>query len=160
MLKRKSFRRPKVNCFCRCTPREGIVALHPDYVAQMVDNTKEIMSSTRSTGIIAAAALRTGQMLEQTGHLPICLDLYGRALQVIYYIDSDRLENYYLYGALPPNPHYRRWSERSGEAHACMVARRLDELCLRMGFRGYAHQRRKTHVDYRRLFNGVYAACM
>lgn len=160
MLKRKSFRRAKVNCLCRCTSKQGIVQLNAIDVRRFKSAALSVIYTSRSTGIIAAVAVRTGQMLENTGHYPLALHIYRAAIKMIYFIDVARSENYLENGPLPPNPHYRNWCERIADADALEVACCLDALYLRMGFRGDAHQCRRVNYLYERMFNITYAAFM
>lgn len=132
--------------------------LHPDDVDDMHREAMALIGSSRSTGRIAAVAVRTGAVIEATGHAPLALDVYHRALETIYGIDLGRAEDYRDNGPVPPNPYYRRWGERIGEADAMEVAEPFERLLLRMGLRGYAHQRRRCHAYYERLFRNLYAA--
>ncbi|MCR4995579.1 MAG: hypothetical protein K6A32_09460 [Bacteroidales bacterium] len=160
MIKRKSFRRAKVNCLCRCTPKSGIIALNPAFVKHFHNNALTRICASRSTGEIAAIALRIGKIQEQTGHYPLALHLYRAAINNIYFIDSARAEDYYENGPSTANPHYRYWYERTNDADALEVATRLDALLLKMGFAGDAHQRRRICARYEALFRNIYAASM
>ena len=160
MLKRKNFSRPKVNCYCRCTPQRGIIVLYPPMVESSVEEAMEVIQTKRSTSVIAATAVRVGQMLENTGHNVRALSVYTTAVNRILRIDWDRAEDYYAFGPLPPNPHYRPWSARINDADALEVAKPLDALYHRMHMPGYAHEQRRINVYYEGLFRSVYSACM
>lgn len=120
----------------------------------------EQIVSTRSTGVIAATALRVGQMLENTGHVMKALTVYHTAISRIERIDSFRAEDYYENGPSPANPYYRYWYERTNDADALEVAERLDRLYHQLGLHGYAHQQRRVRWGYELSFRGVYSACM
>lgn len=160
MMKRKSFRRPKVNCLCRCTSSEGVVSLTPSLVNLAKKDAINTMCASRSTNTIAAVAVRTGQLFEQTGHTLLAITVYRTAISCITSIDSFRAENYYQFGPLPSNPHHRYWSERINEADAIEVAERLDALYRRINLQGFAHQQRRIRWYYESLFRSVYSACM
>ena len=160
MLKRKNFRRAKVNCICRCTPQGEVMMLNYKFISQAVDDALHLIANCRSTGVIAATAVRTGRLCETTGHDPLALNIYKTAISAITSIDRDRAELYYDFGPHPQTPHYRYWSARVNDADALEVAKRLDNLYLRMGFRGLAHQQRRINWSYNVLFRSVYSACM
>lgn len=158
MQERKCFRRAKVNCLCRCTPHEGIVSLNAHDVYRIKSKALSVIYTSRSTGVIADVAVRTGRILENTGHLPLALHVYRAALRTIFGIDVARAEDYLENGPRTSNPHYRYWAERIADAHALDVARCLDALYRRMGFKAQAHQCRKVRYDYEHLFNVTYSA--
>ena len=160
MLKRKNFRRAKVNCICRCTPQGEVLLLNYKFISQAVDDALHLIVKSRSTGVIAATAVQTGRLCEATGHDPLAVKLYTTAISAITLIDRDRAELYYDFGPLPPNPHHRYWSARINDADALEVAQKLDSLYMRMGLKGFAHQQRLIHWSYEVLFRSVYSACM
>ncbi len=158
MLKRKDFRRAKVNCLCRCTPSKGIEFLYTKHIQRTLRQSIFHIMETRSTGVIAATALRTGDILENTGHLVPAIKLYRTAMNRIFFLDSCRAEDYYEHGPSPANPHYRYWTERISDADALQVAERLDNLYLRMNMPGEARQQRRVRFYYEDLFNCIYSA--
>ena len=95
MLKRKNFRRAKVNCICRCTPQGEVMMLNYKFISQAVDDALHLIANCRSTGVIAATAVRTGRLCETTGHDPLALNIYKTAISAITSIDRDRAELYY-----------------------------------------------------------------
>ena len=125
-----------------------------------MENAMETIMTTRSTGVIAATALRVGQILKNTGHIMKALTLYHAAVHRIELIDSYRAEDYYENGPSPANPHYRYWCERTNDADALEVAEQLDKLYHKLGLHGYAHQQRRVRWGYEISFRGVYSACM
>ena len=119
-----------------------------------------IICTTRSTGVIAATAIRTGILLEQTGNASQAIMVYRTAISRILHIDAFRAENYYDFGPVPPNPHFRTWSARVSDADALEVARHLDQLYRKLDMVAETHQHRRIDRYYEDLFCSVYAACM
>lgn len=160
MMNRKSFRRQKVNCLCRCTPQTGIETLSTPLVRLTRQQAIDVVATSRSTSVIAATALRAGRIFEQL-HMPyVALTLYRTAILRIQRIDYDRAEDYYTYGPLPPNPYYRPWSARINDADALEIAQQLDALYHHLHLPGYAHQCRLVNTFYERMFRSVYSACL
>lgn len=145
---------------CRCTPSAGITALAPALLKQAQSAAMRTICTSRRTGVIAATAVRTGMVLEQTGHPSEAITLYRTAIRRILSIDARRAEDYYDFGPLPPNPHFRTWSARISDADALEVASSLDRLYKRLGMKAEAHQRNRIGREYDDLFGSVYAACM
>ena len=160
MLKRKSFQRKKVNCFCRCTPDNGVISLYPPMLERAMKRAIYQIYTSRSTGVIAATAVRAGELFEHNGHVLKAITIYRTAINTIWRIDRDRAEDYYNFGPVWPNPHARPWSARINDADALEVAEKLDALYLRIHLSGYAHQQRRVRVDYELLFRCVYSACL
>ena len=160
MLNRKSFRRQKVNCLCRCTPQMGIESLSTSLVHLIRQQAFDVFDTSRSTSVIAATALRAGRLFEQLQMHYVALTLYRTAILRIQRIDYDRAEDYYTFGPLPPNPYYRPWSARINDADALEIAQQLDVLYHHLHLPGYAHQCRLVNTFYERMFRSVYSACM
>jgi len=160
MMKRKNFQRPKVNCLCRCNPATGVESLTNSQLQRTMRRAIGIAHSSRSTGVIAATAVRAGQLFENTGHPLMAITIYRTAINRILTIDYCRAEDYYYFGPVPPNPHYRPWSARINDADALEVAKPLDALYRRLQLPDYAHQQRRVLDYYEHIFNNVYAACM
>ena len=160
MLKRKKMRRQKPTFMCRCTPLTGITALAPTLLKQARATAMRTIFTTRSTGVIAAAAVSTGMLLEQTGNPSQAIMVYRTAIRRIRCIDAYRAEDYYNFGPLPPNPHFRPWSARINDADALEVASCLDLLYKRLGMNAEAHQRQRIYRYYDDLFCSVYSACL
>ena len=138
----------------------GITALAPQLMQQVRDTAIRRIESTHSTGVIAATAVRTGRMLEATGNPSLAIMMYRTAIRRILSIDARRAEDYYDFGPMPPNPHFRTWSARINDADALEVASCLDRLYKRLGMKAEAHQRSRIGREYDDLFGSVYAACM
>lgn len=160
MMNRKSFRRQKVNCLCRCTPATGIVTLATPMMRDIRQQAIDTVQTSRSTSVIAATALRAGLLFEQLDMSFLAITVYRAAINRIQRIDYDRAEDYYTFGPLPPNPYYRPWSARINDADALEVARQLDALYHRLNMPGFAHQCRRVNANYEWMFRGVYSACM
>ena len=160
MMNRKSFRRQKVNCLCRCTPQTGIETLSTPMVRLIRQDAMHVVSTSRSTSVIAATCLRAGLLFEQLDMSFLAITVYRAAINRIQPIDSYRAEDYYTVGPLPPNPYYRPWGSRINDADALEVARQLDSLYHRLNMPGFAHQCRRVNANYEWMFRAVYSACM
>lgn len=160
MMNRKSFRRQKVNCLCRCTPQTGIETLSTPMVRLIRQDAMHVVSTSRSTSVIAATCLRAGLLFEQLDMFFLAITVYRAAINRIQRIDSYRAEDYYTFGPLPPNPYYRPWGSRINDADALEVARQLDSLYHRLNMPGFAHQCRRVNANYEWMFRAVYSACM
>lgn len=160
MMNRKSFRRQKVNCLCRCTPQTGIETLSTPMVRLIRQDAMHVVSTSRSTSVIAATCLRAGLLFEQLDMSFLAITVYRAAINRIQSIDYNRAEDYYYFGPLPPNPYYRPWGSRINDADALEVARQLDSLYHRLNMPGFAHQCRRVNANYEWMFRAVYSACM
>ena len=156
MVKRNNLRRPKMGCICRCMPRTGIEFLTYDCAMQTYYSAMKQIANTRTTGIIADVAVRTGALLERTNHAANAITLYQQAIHTILAIDRDRAIDYYENGPLPGNPYYRFWSARISMADALAVAERLDTLYRSLNLTSEAHQQRRVRRAYDSLFYDLY----
>lgn len=156
-------RRRKVNNLCRCTPKGGIIAMHPDYAGDMFDHELRRLLSSSNPGYIAGHAMLIGETLRHSGRPRLALHLMQCALSHLMNVDFNKQEDYaskHYY----PRPEYVQWyapwSARVSEADARQLAARIDELKddinRHLGHHERSHIRFRIHDRYEAVFDYIY----
>lgn len=141
-------RRRKVNCYCRCTPREGIVALHPDYAREIYDDQLHYLLDSENPGHIADRAMQVGQLLFVCGRPLLALTLMKAALNHLIWVDDNLQEDYarnHYYPGWRFAQWYHPWSARVSEVDA----RRLGACIDRLADEAYRHLGHDERSRYR-----------
>ena len=157
-------KRRKVNNLCRCTPKEGIIALHPDFARQVYDQQLSRLLCSGNPGFIAGRAIQMGNILYKAGRPLLALDLMRKALNHLLFVDNDLQRDYAAEHFCPINPDYYQWyspwRERVSEVDARKLAARIDELQNEISGHLGHHERSmlrfRVHDYYESLFMDIY----
>lgn len=156
--------RRKVNSLCRCTPKTGIIAMHPDYARNVYDHELNHLLCSGNPGYIADRAIQIGDILHNSGRPQLALDLMNRALQHLLWTDFEMQEDYAHEHYWPLNPEYRQWyqswSERVSETDARKLAAHIDqlqnEINRHLGHNDRSQLRFRIHAHYENEFGYIY----
>lgn len=156
-------RRRKVNNLCRCTPKGGIVAMHPQYAGDMFDHEIRRLLSSNNPGYIADHAMRIGEILRRSGRPLLALNLMKHALSHLMNVDFSKQEDY-AHDHYYPRPEYFQWydpwSARVSEVDARQLAARIDdlqnEINRHLGNQERSHLRFRIHNRYEAVFDNIY----
>ena len=124
-------RRRKVNCYCRCTPSEGIVALYPDFAREVYDDQLHYLLDSENPGHIADRAMQVGQLLFVCGRPLLALTLMKAALNHLIWVDDNLQEDYarnHYYPGWRFAQWYHPWSARVSEVDARLLGACIDRL--------------------------------
>ena len=157
-------KRRKVNNLCRCTPKAGIIALHPDYARHVYDQELRRILLSGNPGYIAEQAIQVGDILRNAGRPLLALQLMETAFHHLLNVDDDMQRDYALEHYCPINPNYFQWyhpwSARVSEVDALRLADRIDhlydEITHHLGREGHFHLRSSVHRYYENLFEDIY----
>ncbi|MBQ7496049.1 MAG: hypothetical protein IJT75_09940 [Bacteroidaceae bacterium] len=157
-------KRRKVNNLCRCTPKAGIIALHPDYARSVYDHELRHILLSDNPGFIAGRAIQTGDILRNAGRPLLALRLMRTALSHLLYVDDELQRDYAHEHYCPANIDYRQWyhpwSARVSEVDARRLAAHIDslqdEVNSHLGEKGASRLRFRVHRYYESLFEDIY----
>lgn len=156
-------RRRKVNNLCRCTPKSGIIAMHPDYARDVYDHELRRLLYSGNPGYIAAHAMRIGEILRRSGRPHLALRLMEQSLNHLMWVDFEKQEDYasnHYYPGPEYDQWYDHWSARVSEADARRLAARIDELKneinQHLGHHERSRLRCRIHNHYNRIFDYIY----
>lgn len=160
----KMKRRRKINNICRCTPKEGVIGLHPDYAKQVFDEQLSLILCCSNPGFIADHAILIGNILYQCGRPLLALELMKQALAHLLHVDDDLQRDYAENHYWPHNPDYYQWyhpwSARVSETDARKLAARIDEvqndITKHLGYKNRSLLRFRVHRYYENMFNDIY----
>ena len=155
--------RRKVNCICRCTPKQGIIALHPDYAQRVFDEQLRRILLSGNPGFIADLAIRTGNILRQASRPQLALKLMQTALKHLINVDEEMQRDYASKHYWPRQEYqhwYHPWSARVSEVDARQLATEVDktkeEISQHLGCPQRYHMRYHIHRIYERIFEDIY----
>ena len=157
-------KRRKVNNLCRCTPKRGIIALHPDYAQSVYDTQLSRILNTGTPGVIANQAIRIGNMLFRAGRPLLALNLMKHALNHLLCVEDDLQRDYAHNHYWPSNPDYLQWydpwsarvSEVDARRLAAHIDRLQDEISSHLGHTKRSTIRFRVHRYYERMFDDIY----
>ena len=156
-------RRRKVNNLGRCTPKGGIVAMHPKYADDMFDHELNRLFNSSNPGYITDHAMRIGEILRRSGRPRLALNLMQYALNHLMHVDFGKQEDY-AHDHYYPRPEYFQWydpwSARVSEVDARQLAARIDdlqnEINRHLGNQERSHLRFRIHGHYESFFDYIY----
>lgn len=156
-------RRRKVNCLCRCTPDDGVVALYPDYAQEVYNQQMCYILNCCEPRRIAARAMSIGAMLKHAGRPHLALRLlqsaFNRFLSVEWDLQEDYAHNHYWPGC-DYEQWYKPWNWRVSEADARQLAAFIDELRnevnRQLGHEDRSRLRFRVHDRYESMFDYIY----
>ena len=156
-------RRRKVNCYCRCTPEEGIVALYPDFAREVYDDQLHYLLESENPGHIGDRAMQVGTMLFACGRPLLALTLMKEALNHLIWADYYLQEDYALKHYYPGwrfAQWYHPWSARVSEVDARRLGACLDrvagEVYKRLGYDERPRYRYWARDRYLSMFHWIY----
>lgn len=157
-------RRRKVNSLFRCTPQQGIVALHPADARRMYDEVLSQILHSGNPGAIAGAAIQAGETLVHCSHPLLALKLMQAALKHLLHVDDELQRDYALNHYSPDRPDFQQWylpwPSRVSEADARELAAKVDvlrdDISKHLGRTERSHQRYRIHRLYEHLFEEIY----
>lgn len=152
----------KVNCICRCTPRQGIVAMNVKEAKQLFEQQMSDIAQRKNPRHIADIAIQVGNTLQRTGHPRLALMLMNAALSHLISVDENQLRYYERYEQVPSyyTEFYMPWRWRTSEEDARRLAAVIDEhynaVNQRLGYDVRSHLRFRIHDTYESLFEDIY----
>ena len=155
-------KRRKVNCVCRCTPRQGIVAMNAQESEQLYSQLLSDIVRRKNPRHIADIAIQTGNTLRRIGHPLLALKLMKAALAHLLSVDEDRLRDYERYHQIPSyySEFYMPWRWRTSEEDARELAAAIDDhtnaVNRQLGHNTRSHLRFRIHDTYESLFDDIY----
>lgn len=163
VFEKKLPRRRGICCLCRCDPKQGIVALHPDYARGVYEDQMHYILDCDNPGHIADRAIQVGKILSACGRPLLAQKLMRAALMHLISEDDNQQEDYALnhhYPGLQYEQWYQYWSERVSEVDARRLAAHIDELedeiRQRLGCNERSRLRFWVHDRYEGMFHWIY----
>ena len=155
-------KRRKVNCICRCTPRQGIVAMNAQESKQLYSQTLKDILNRNNPRHIADMAIEAGNTLSRTGHPLLALRLMKASLSHLISVDEDKLRHYERYEQIPSyyTEFYMPCSWLTSEEDARLLEAAIDahanRINIALGYDERSHLRFRVHETYEELFNDIY----
>jgi hypothetical protein len=156
-------RRRKVKCYCRCTPEEGIVALHPDFAREVYDDQLCYLLDCENPGHIADRAIQIGNILFACGRPLLSLTLMKTSLNHLIWVDDNQQEGYarnHYYPSWEYAQWYLPWSARVSEVDARYLGAYIDKLSnevyRRLGYNERSRYRFWVRDRYEGMFHWIY----
>ncbi|MCR5820836.1 MAG: hypothetical protein K6F94_07840 [Bacteroidaceae bacterium] len=161
---KRALPRRRAGILCRCTPSDGIIAMHPRYSQKLYDAELPRLLKSRNPGFISAHAIDIGETLSRTGRPRMALRLMNMSLRHLIAVDSLMQEDYSSKHFWPWNPDffqwYHPWSARVSEVDARRLAACIDmlqdEVFRHLGHKGSSRLRFSIHGYYEEIFNYIY----
>ena len=149
-------KRRKVNCVCRCTPRQGIETLDPRLLRELYDQRLDQLLRETDPQHIAHIGQLTGDLMLRSGHPLMALSTWQYALSHLLCADEDRQWDYAHSYRPYYAPHHVPWSERISDTEALQLAQRIDDLYRHLGHPEWANTRRTVRSRYNSTFEELY----
>ena len=154
LLKTKRMKKRKdIRCVCRCTPREGIVAMDAKLLTDMVESERRRIGARDNLRMASQMSMWLGDVCDASGHGGLAIDVWSEGLSRLEWEDQEWV-------TVPINTRLFRFNNLVSKDEACELGRRIDRTWRRLGHREMAHYAARARQYYKDLWLEKYCEAL